>query len=103
MGELDEVVNVMAHVGERYDSRLVYDPLNPGMDHNIFKECDWSEFYGDAKEAIPVNVTKPQDKEVDIEMFVDGDHAGDKESCRSRTSFFIHKHTIGTVILKKTV
>ena len=33
---------VMAHVDQRYNSRLVYDPLYPEIDHNVFKKCDWS-------------------------------------------------------------
>ena len=52
-GHLDAAVHVMAHVGQRYNFRLVYDPLYPEIDHNIFRKCDWSEFYRDAKEAIP--------------------------------------------------
>ena len=79
-GHLNAVVHVMAHVGVRYDSRLVYDSLYSAIDHSVYKKCDWSEFYGDAKDAIPVNVPKPQDKDVDIQMFVDSNHAGDKVS-----------------------
>ena len=82
-GHLEAAVHVMAHVGQKYNSRLVYDPLYPEIDHSVFKECDWSEFYRDAKEAIPVNAPEPCRKEVDICMFVDSDHAGDKVSCRS--------------------
>ena len=58
-GCLEAAVHVMAHVGQRYNSRLVYDPTHPEIDHSFFKECDWSEFYRDAKEAIFVNVPKP--------------------------------------------
>ena len=45
----------MAHFGQKYNVRLVYDPTYPEIDHSVFKECDLSEFYTDAKEAIPVN------------------------------------------------
>ena len=40
-------------------SRLVYDPLNPEIDHRVFKECDWSVFWRDAKETIPMNAPEP--------------------------------------------
>ena len=56
VGDID--ASVMAHVGQRYNSRLVYDPSYPEIDHIVFKLCDWSEFYRDAKEAIPVNTPK---------------------------------------------
>ena len=48
-GHLEAAVHVMAHVGQRYNSRLVYDPTYPEIDHSVFKECDWLEFYKDAK------------------------------------------------------
>ena len=40
-GHLDAAVHVMSHVGQRYNSRLVYDPSYPEIDHSVFKECDW--------------------------------------------------------------
>ena len=54
-GYLEAVVHVMAHVGLRYNSRLVYDPSYPEVYHGNFKKCDWSEFYRDAKEAMQMN------------------------------------------------
>ena len=56
---LEAAVHVMAHVGQKYNSRLVYDPLYPEINHSSFKECDWSEFYRVAKEAIPMNASEP--------------------------------------------
>ena len=73
-----------------YNSRLVCDPSYPKIDHSVFKECDWSEFYRAVKDAIPMNAPEPQGKEIDICMFVDSHHAEDKVSCRSRSCFLIH-------------
>ena len=56
---LEASVHVMAHVGQRYSSRLVYDPSYLEIDHSVFKECDWSEFYREAKEAISMNAPEP--------------------------------------------
>ena len=55
-GHLKAAIHAMAHVDQRYNSRLIYDPLYPEIDHSVFKKCDWSEFYRD---AIPMNVTEP--------------------------------------------
>ena len=52
---LEAAIHVMAHVGQRYNSRLVYDLSYPEIDHSVFKKCDWSEFYRGAKEAIPIS------------------------------------------------
>ena len=84
----------MAHVGQRYNSRLVYDPSYPEIDHSVMKKFDWSEFYRDAKEAIPKNAPEHQGKEVDICMFVDSDYAGFKVSCRSMHGFLIYVSTL---------
>ena len=94
VGHLDASVHVMAHVGQRYNSRLVYDPSYTEIDHHFFMKCDWSEFYQDAKEAIPVNSPEPGGKEVDICIYVDSDHAGDRVSCRSRSGFLIYVNTL---------
>ena len=55
---LDAAVHAMPQVGQRYNSRLVYDSFDPEIDHNDLKKCDWSEFYRDAKEAIPMKDPK---------------------------------------------
>ena len=69
-GHLDAAVHAMTYVGQKYDSRLVYGPSYPDIDHYIFKKCDWSECYWYPKEVIPVNAPEPKG--------VDGDHAGDR-------------------------
>ena len=83
----------MVHVGQRYYSRLVYDPSYPKIDHSYFKKYDWLLFYMDTKETILMNTPEPLSKEVDICMFVDSVHAGDKVSCRSRRGFLIYVNT----------
>ena len=92
-GHLDVAVHVMAHVGQIYNSILVYDPLYPEIDQCVFKRCDWSEFSMDVKEALSMNAPEPQGKEVDICMFVDSDHPEDKASCRSRNQFLVFVNT----------
>ena len=61
-GHVDAAIHVMAHVGQRYNSRLMYDSSYPEIDHSVFNEYDWSEYYMDAKEAIPMNASEPQGK-----------------------------------------
>ena len=58
-GHIDAVVHVMAHVDQRCNSRLMYNPSYPEIYHSVFKECDWSEFYRDAKEVVPLNTPEP--------------------------------------------
>ena len=83
----------MSYVNQRYNSRPVYDHSCPEIDHSVFKKCNWSEFYTDAKEATPMNVSESQGKEVVIYMFMDSDQAWNKVSCRSRSDFLIYENT----------
>ena len=83
----------MAHVGQKYNSSIVYNLSYTEIDCSVMKKCDWSEFYWDTEEAIPINVPEPQGKKIDIHMLVDSDHAGDKVSHMSRSGFLIHVNT----------
>ena len=58
-GCLDAAVCVIAHVGQIYNSRLVYDSSYPEIDQSVFKKCNWSGFYRKAKEAIHINAPEP--------------------------------------------
>ena len=51
---------------------------------------DWKEFYCNVQEAIPPNAPPALGKDVDLRMYVDSDHAGDKSKCSSRLGFFIY-------------
>ena len=84
------VFHVFAYLEKKHNSRLVFDPTYPDIDMQQFKECDWKDFYGDVKEAVPPNAPVPRGKEVDIRLFVDSDHAGDRATRRSRTGFLIY-------------
>ena len=54
----------------------MYNSSYPELDHIALKESGWSEFYRDAREAISMNVSEPQGREVDIYSFLDSYHAG---------------------------
>jgi hypothetical protein len=56
----------------------------------VFKECNWKHFYGDVHEAIPPNTPLPRGKDIDLQMFVDSDHAGDHLMQQLCTGFFIN-------------
>jgi len=69
---------------------LVFDHSYQEMDKSIFTSHNWKELYGDVQEAIPPNAPTPLGKDVDLRMYVDSDHAGDKINRSSRTGFFIY-------------
>ena len=89
-GHLDAVYHLFAYLEKKHNARIAFDPTYPEIDLRHFKECDWKNFYGDVKEAIPPNAPEARGKDVDLRMFVDSDHAGDKLTRRSRTGFVIY-------------
>jgi hypothetical protein len=87
-GHLFAVFRVFAYLKKKHNSRLIFDPTYPKIDHAKFKDNeDWSNFYGNVKEAIPSNAPKPRGKPVVLRVYVDSDHAGDQVTRRSRTGF----------------
>ena len=89
-GHLLAALYIMSYLRVKHNSRMVLDPTYPKIDRGQFKfDRDWTDFYGDVEEAMPHNAPKPRGKGVNLRMFVDSDHAGNKVNRRSRTGFLI--------------
>ena len=80
---------------------MIFDPSYPEIKESDFKECDWKEFYKGAEEPIPPNAPEPRGKDIDLTLYVDSDHAGDRLNRRSRTGFFIFLNNAPIVWLSK--
>ena len=72
---------------------MAYDPLYPTIDMNVFKPNDWKSFYGKVKESIPSNAPELRGKDVDLRLYVNSDHAGEKRTHCSCTGFFVFMNT----------
>ena len=59
------------------------------VDDCRFKDCEWSEYYPDAVEAIPRDMPKPRGKAVMCSCFVDADLAGCQATRRLHTCMLI--------------
>jgi len=100
-GHLDAALHLFSHLQRRHNTRMVFDPSYPTIDMSKFKVCDWKHFYGDVKEAIPLDASQALGKEIDLRLFVDSDHAGDKKTRRSRTGYFIFVNQAPVIWLSK--
>ena len=74
----------------RHNSRLALDPSYPNIDQSNFKECDWTDFNEGTVEAIPPYVPLIKEKEVNLCMHVDCDHANDKQTRETIHDIFEH-------------
>jgi hypothetical protein len=84
-----------------HKARVVFDPTYPVIDEDAFVTADWKVVYGDIKEALPPDAPLPLGKEVDLRLYVDSDHAGDKFTRRSRTGFVIYLNNAPVVWFSK--
>jgi hypothetical protein len=69
-GHLQAVLHIFGHLKSKHGPRMVFDPSYPDINHTVFKECDWQEFYGDVKEAIPANTPTPLGKELKFDCLL---------------------------------
>ena len=90
VGHLEAAIHIMGYLSAKYNSRIFFNPTYPLINHDTFNDgAEWKAFYGDIEEAIPPDVPEARGHCIDIRMMVDSDHAGDKETRRSRTGFMI--------------
>ena len=87
VGHLNAVFHIFAYLKRHTRSRIVFD--SSYVNHPEVEKPDWSDFYKDATEQIPLDAPEPLGKPVEMTAFVDSDHAGDKVTRRSRTGVLI--------------
>jgi hypothetical protein len=81
---------VCPYLGMYRNTRVAFDTTYPSGDMDIFINTDWKYMYGDVKENIASNAHVAHGKEVDLCLFVDSDHTGEKFIRTSRTGFVIY-------------
>ena len=95
-GHLEAVFHIFGYLKGHLNARMVFNPTHPTPGMSMFQKHDWCDFYGDVRGDIPPNAPESKGKEIDMRMFVDSDHAGDKLTRRSRTGcvIFLNNYTI---------
>ena len=96
-GHLYQALHIFKYLEIHNESFLRFDPTyldlgepinaedNPELKAKVLKE-----FYPDAEEAIPTNAPGPRGRPVQINCFVDADHAGNLVTRRSQTGILIY-------------
>ena len=88
-GHMDQVLHIFSYLKAHKRSKTVLDDSWISW-NNRFQTVDWHDFYTDAKEAIPGNAPEARGHEVQINCFVDADHAGNSVTRRSHTGILIY-------------
>jgi len=90
VGHLEQVLHRFAYLKHHENSNMVFDPNYITWDSEAFEKYDWTEFYKDAKGQVPPNAPAPRGHAVQINAFIDADHAGNRVTRRSHTGILIH-------------
>ena len=94
-GHLEEALNVVAYLDKIKYSKLVMRAVPQGyldnakLEKRFNKNAEWFEFYGDVNEEVPSDAPVPLGRAVEINAWVDADHAGDRLTRRSHTGILI--------------
>jgi hypothetical protein len=78
IGHLEQVFHVFTYLKHHDNSNIVFDPNYVTWETAGFTQHDWADFYKDAHERIPPNAPSPRGNAVQMNAFVDADHAGNK-------------------------
>jgi hypothetical protein len=100
-GHLEDVFHVFAYLGLHHNAIVVFDPTYPYVGMGTFIKIYWKSMCVDVKEMIPSDAPVSRGNEVDLRLFVDSDHAGEKFTRRSRTGFIIYLNTAPIVWFSK--
>jgi hypothetical protein len=89
VGHLQEVYHIFSYLKHNPIAVMVFDDRYVEWNEADFPQYDWSQIYRGAEEAIPPNMPEPRGRAVQINCFVDADHAGNRVTRRSHTGVLI--------------
>lgn len=96
IGHLQQALHVFKYMDIHQENFISFDPtrleIDMSSDNRENPECKaeaMREFYPDAKDDIPPNAPPPRGKAVQINTFVDADHAGNVVTRRSHTGILV--------------
>lgn len=86
-GHVDAVLHMFSYLNAHQRSRIVFDSSYQELP--VTEKPDWTDFYPDATELLPPDMPEPLGKSVQMFVFCDADHAGDKVTRRSRAGVLV--------------
>ena len=96
-GHLIQAIHIFKYLDIHRESFLSFDPpyldIEEPLDQDknpTRKSINMKEFYPDAEEILPTNCPEPRGRPVQINCFVDADHASNVVTRRSQTGILIY-------------
>ena len=89
-GHLERLFRIFSFVRNKHNTEMVLDPSDPEIYQTYFEQEEWyNTVYGDCSEDISPNASKCRGFGLNIQAYVDSDHANDSITRRSRTGFIV--------------
>ena len=77
-GHLLQLHHIFAHLKQRHNSEMVFNPTLPEFDESCFMQQDWRHTpHSKARDEIPTNAPITRGLGAKVNANVDSDHAGD--------------------------
>ena len=96
IGHLNQALHVIKYLDIHRENFLSFDPTRLNLEEplditqsNEFKAKEMRDFYPDAEESLPANAPQPRGEPVQLNVFVDADHAGNQVTRRSHTGIIL--------------
>jgi len=102
IGHLDQAFHIFGYLTRNKRATIVFDASYVEWNEAAFEKHDWSDFYRGAREKIPPNAPPPRGEPVQINCFVDADHAGNRVTRRSQTGILIFLNRLPIIWFSKT-
>ena len=101
VGHLEQAFHIFGYLKAHPKRELFFDPAHPDINENRFQQCDWTEFYRDAKEAISGNMLFSRGNFISAHCFVDVSHAGGTETGRYQTGILLFCNSAPVIWFRK--
>jgi hypothetical protein len=89
-GHLEAIYCIYGYLKSHMRSTMVFDDAYINWNEKDFTSYDWTDFYGNVQEEIPKNAPQPRGKPVQLNVFVDANHARNKLTRRSQTGILLY-------------
>ena len=100
-GHLEAAIHIFGYLKHHEKKKIAFDPGHPRINEKRFKKYDWTDFYRDAREAIPPNAPPPLGKAVSTHCFVDANLAGNTITRRSQMGILLFVNRAPVMWLSK--
>jgi len=77
-GHLKEVLHIFACLKHHANVLMIFEDIYVNWLEDSFPQHTWTNYYHGAKEELPPNMPEPRGTPVQINCFVDADHAGNR-------------------------